>query len=133
MGEHVKYKKVIFIDDDKDLVGLYNAKLRQKQLADYFTFFDNASEGIDFLKVTKKSDLPDYILLDLYMPKMNGFDFLEHVEKVKKLKNSVEIFVCTSSKREEDRKRAMKYPFVSAYIEKPLESDFLEYLIKDRI
>ncbi len=133
MGAYKKYKKVVFIDDDKDLVDLYDANLRRKKLSDYFTYFDNASDGIDFLKDTKRDDLPDYILLDLYMPEMNGFDFLDSIRKVNKIKKSVEIFICTSSKREEDRKRAMKYPFVSAYIEKPLESDFLEFLIKDQI
>lgn len=133
MGVYGKYKKVVFIDDDKDLVDLYDASLRRKKLSDYFTYFDNASDGIDFLKETKKDDLPDYILLDLYMPEMSGFDFLDCIEKVNKIKKSVQIFICTSSKREEDRKRAMKYPFVSAYIEKPLQSDFLEFLIKDQV
>lgn len=132
MGKYEKYKSVVFIDDDKDLVDLYNVKLKRKQLSNYFTYFDNACDGIQFLKNTKKIDLPDYILLDLYMPEMDGFDFLEHIEQVKKLKNSLEIYVCTSSKRDEDRKRVMKYPFVSAYMEKPLEPDFVEFLIKDQ-
>lgn len=128
-----KYKKVVFIDDDQDLADLYSTKLKRKRLADHFTAFNRAQEGIEFLKKLKKSKQPDYILLDLYMPQMDGFDVLEHIEKVKKIKNSVEVFVCTSSKKEVDRKRAMKYPFVSAYMEKPLESEFLELLIKDQI
>ncbi len=128
-----KYKKVVFIDDDRDLVELYNKDLQKKHLSDYLICFDNASEGISFLKEAKKNELPDYILLDLYMPEMDGFEFLENVDKIKKIKDSVEIYVCTVSKKEEDRKKVMKFPFVSAFMEKPLESDFLEFLIKEEI
>lgn len=128
-----KYKKVVFIDDDKGLADLYHKSLRKKQLSEQLTFFDNAKDGIHYLKDAKADEMPDYILLDLYMPEMSGFEFLEKVEKLKNIKNSVEVYVCSSSKREVDRKRVMKFPFVSAYMEKPLESAFLEYLITDQI
>ncbi len=128
-----KYKKVVFIDDDSDLIELYNKDLQKKHLSDYLIYFDNAKEGISFLSEAKKNELPDYILLDLYMPEMDGFEFLAKVDKISKIKDSVEIYVCSSSKREEDRKRVMKFPFVSAFMEKPLESDFLEFLIKQEI
>lgn len=133
MTEVEKYKRVVFIDDDKYLNEIYHRILKKKQLSDYLIYFDNASESIHFLKDAKRNELPDYILLDLYMPEMDGFEFLEKVEKMKKVKESVEIYVCTSSKKEEDRKRVMKFPFVSAFIEKPLQSDFIEFLIKQEI
>ena len=126
-----EYKKITFIDDDKGLADLYKSNLKSKNLSDYFLFFDNAKDGIDYLKGAKKNELPDYLLVDLYMPGMDGFEFLKQVEKINKVKDSVEIYICTSSQSEEDRKAVMKYPFVSAFIEKPIDTNFLEFLITD--
>ncbi len=125
------YKKVVFIDDDKELVSIYNSILKRKNLSEFLICFDNAKDGINYLKETNKDELPDYILLDLYMPDMDGFEFLRNFEKMKKVNNGIEIYVCTSSKKKDDRKQVMKYSFVNAYLEKPLSSDFLEFLIKD--
>jgi response regulator RpfG family c-di-GMP phosphodiesterase len=131
MLESKKYKKVIFIDDDSDFVKYYQRNLSRKHLSDYLIYFDNAMECINYLKDVTPNHMPDYILLDLYMPEMNGFEFLEKIEKLNKIKDTVEIFVCTASKKDEDRKRVMKFPFVSAFMEKPLENGFLELLIKE--
>ena len=132
MGVGTDYKKIIFIDDDTELVSIYNSILERKNLSDYLVHFENARDGLEYLKEIKnKDDLPDYILLDLYMPEMDGFKFLKYFEKISRLKDSIEIYVCTSSRKKDDRNKVMKYPFVSAYLEKPLPSDFLELLICD--
>ncbi len=132
MSVGTDYKTIIFIDDDTELVNIYNSTLEQKNLSDYLVHFENAKDGLEYLKrIQNKNELPDYILLDLYMPGMDGFRFLEDFERNRDLKDSVEIYVCTSSRKKDDRNRVMKYPFVSAYLEKPLPSDFLEMLIRD--
>lgn len=134
MGKNKKYKKIIFIDDDTNLLRIYNAILKRKNLSDYLIHFENGRQGIKYLDgITNKEDLPDYILLDLYMPVMDGFKFLQHMNKSDKLKDSIEVFVCSSSQKQDDRNKVMKYPFVSAYLEKPLSSDFIELLIVDSI
>ena len=127
------YKKVVFIDDDKEMVKIYDAILRRKELSSYLIHCKDGAEGIAYLKKLPKRELPDYILLDLYMPNMNGFEFLKAFNSLKQLKNSIEVFVCTSSRSKEDRDKVMKYDFVNAYLEKPLSSEFLELLIKDDI
>ncbi|MCG6188355.1 response regulator [Maribellus maritimus] len=132
MSISTDYKKIIFIDDDTELVSIYNSILERKNLSDYLLHFENAKDGLEYLKgIKNKEKLPDYILLDLYMPEMDGFKFLEYFERISKLKDSIEIYVCTSSRKKDDRNRVMKYPFVSAYLEKPLPSDFIELLIRD--
>ncbi|QGY42303.1 response regulator [Maribellus comscasis] len=132
MSLSTDYKKIIFIDDDTELVSIYNSILERKNLSDYLLHFENAKDGLKYLKgIKNKEKLPDYILLDLYMPEMDGFKFLEYFERISKLKDSIEIYVCTSSRKKDDRNRVMKYPFVSAYLEKPLPSDFIELLIRD--
>ena len=134
MGMNTEYKKIIFIDDDTEMMRIYNSILEQKKLSDYLIHFENAQQGIEYLKrINNKEDLPDYILLDLYMPVMDGFKFLQYFNELKKLKESIEVFVCTSSQKQDDRNKVMKYPFVSAYLEKPLSTDFLELLINETV
>ena len=134
MGMNTEYKKIIFIDDDTEMMRIYNSILEQKKLSDYLIHFENAQQGIEYLKrINNKEDLPDYILLDLYMPVMDGFKFLQYFDELKKLKESIEVFVCTSSQKQDDRNKVMKYPFVSAYLEKPLSTDFLELLINETV
>ena len=103
--------------------------LESQDLSEYLIFFDDAKEGVNYLKKSTIEEQPDYILLDLYMPGMDGFEFLEKISKIKRINDSMEIYVCTSSKSEEDRKRVMKFPFVSAFVEKPLPDNFIEFLI----
>jgi hypothetical protein len=47
------------------------------------------------------------------------------------MRKPIEVFVCTSIVNKDDRNKVMKFPFVSAFLEKPLPSDFLELLITD--
>lgn len=131
MRKMEKQKKIVFIDDDEQLVGQYMETLRKKSLDGQLLHFKNGAEGIRFLKEIKRDSMPDYILLDLYMPEMDGFEFLEKFDKLKNIHDEVEIYVCTSSKNKEDRDEVMNYPFVNAFLEKPLSGDFLEMLLKD--
>ena len=124
-----KQKQIVFIDDDEQLVARYKQTLKKKSLGNRFLHFLNGAEGIRFLKNTKKESLPDYILLDLYMPEMDGFEFLEKFDKLKSIRDKIEIYVCSSSKNKEDRDEVMHYPFVSAFLEKPLSDEFLEMLL----
>jgi CheY-like chemotaxis protein len=70
-----------------------------------------ASDGVDALEILrgqaprKKLEKPFIILLDLNMPRMDGFEFLRVLRSDKELKNSV-VFVLTTSKLDEDRMRA---------------------------
>lgn len=125
------YKTVVFIDDDREMVDIYSSILERKELSNYLIHIEDGKRGVEYLSKLKKKDLPDYILLDLYMPEMDGFKFLEEFRKLKKIKKEIEVFVCTISRRKEDRDKVMKYDFVSAFLEKPLSSEFLELLIKD--
>lgn len=126
-------KKIVFIDDDKEFVNFYSSVLERKGLSNYLIPFTNAKEGFNYLIKAKKDELPEYILLDLYMAEMDGFAFLENFEKLEKVKNKVEVFVCTCSEKKEDKDRVMKYPFVFAYLQKPIPSEFLEYLISEKV
>ncbi len=129
MGFIKKYKKVFFIENNKVLCDFYHSGLETKNLSEYFKHYDNFTDVIIFLKTAKKKDFPAYIIFDLNLPDMNGFEFLKQISKINKAKNSVEFYVCSASENGDDRKKAMIFPFVSAYFQKPLTEKYIEFLI----
>ena len=80
-----------------------------------------ATNGREALEILETSDRhPDVIFLDLNMPLMNGFEFLEEVTSNRKLQSKV--VVVSSSYREDDIKRSTSYPIVYDYIAKPINT-----------
>ncbi len=83
----------------------------------------NGLEALDLLKSTT----PAAIILDINMPVMNGFEFLEHYTREFDTHAPV-VAMLTSSHHAADRERAMRYDFVKSYFEKPLTPDNLRIL-----
>jgi CheY-like chemotaxis protein len=118
---------VLLIDDD-DLNNLISTKYIKKYFANSnITSCLNGKIAIDLI-TEKKANQPgfiyDYILLDLNMPVMNGWQFLDNYAYLKMdTKEKCNVFLLTSSVHAEDLQRASAYPFVKDYILKPLFSD----------
>lgn len=128
------YKKIMYVDDDLQLVNNYKSILKSEKLSEFLIHFKNAKESIQYLKSIKnEEDAPDYILLDFYTPDMEGIEFLTYFEKLVKIKENVEIYVSTTSHKKIDRDVVMNFPFVSAFIEKPVSSDFMVLLIRGHV
>ena len=78
-----------------------------------------AANGQEALELLKTSDThPDFIFLDLNMPIMDGFEFLEEITTKHHINSKV--VVVSSSYREDDIKRSTSYPIVCDYIAKPI-------------
>lgn len=97
--------------------------------------YDNPYEAFLYLKNIKDSGegIPDVIFLDLNMPEMNGFQFLDLFTKLPKnvLKQS-KVVIITSSDAPEDMERSADYPQVIKYFLKPLKEMDLTELIEER-
>ncbi|WP_431733794.1 response regulator [Chondrinema litorale] len=88
----------------------------------------NGMQGIKLLKdrINRGINLPAFIILDLVMPLMNGFDFLEIYERDFFKNNFSNIIVLTSSIHELDKRKALNYKCVKTYMVKPFSiKDFL--------
>lgn len=81
--------------------------------------FDGA-EALDLLR----AETPDAIILDINMPVMNGFEFLDRYAEEFEVHAPV-VAMLTSSHLGKDRERAMQYSFVKSYFEKPLTAEHL--------
>jgi CheY-like chemotaxis protein len=89
--------------------------------------FTDAQEGLDYISGVYTDNTAarnTVLLLDLYMPAMDGWEFLEAFEHLPTtVKNQIKILILTSSISDNDKKKAEKYDCVSGYLIKPFTSD----------
>ncbi|KAA5538850.1 response regulator [Adhaeribacter rhizoryzae] len=119
--------KIILLVDDDD-TSRFLAKRVFKRVAvevDILT----ASHGLEALDIVKevcqREQCPELILLDINMPIMDGFEFLEQLQKSADLScAAIKIVLLSSSTHQLDLARARKYPVVD-FIEKPLTPEKL--------
>lgn len=123
---------MFFIVDDDDSFRFLTTKAIELTNPGTAIFdFENAK-----LALSKINDLnneakllPDYIFLDLNMPIMDGWGFLDEIAVFyNSLNKPISIYVVSSSLYSADKQKASTYPFVSGYIEKPISFDFLTQL-----
>jgi CheY-like chemotaxis protein len=111
----MKLKEVLLIDL------LYTRiVLQSNQVAEQVRSFELAQEALAFLQQPEAQGV-EAVLLDINMPEMNGFEFLEAYEPLY-LRRQVQavVVMLTSSPHPADRARAMAYTCVKHYIVKPL-------------
>ncbi len=120
------------IDDDFFLLELHQMLVQMAGLEDYFLTANGAKDALDVLSdINKKNqEPPKYILLDLNMPIMDGFDFMKYYQDHYANKDfPTKIIIVTSSTRVSDYNKAMSFPFVLDYKTKPLPEKYIESLI----
>ncbi len=120
------YKRlnVLLIEDDAIEVMKLNRTISKLQLNHTITEANNGSDALKVLNETE--ELPDIILLDLNMPKINGIEFLSIIKRSEKLKHIPTVILTTSSHKK-DLLECYKIG-VSGYVLKPLKYD--DYVLK---
>jgi CheY-like chemotaxis protein len=123
----MELKKILLVEDDVAFNFLNRKVLKENQV---LCQVDEALNGKAALKYLANTDTcPDVILLDINMPVMDGFEFLEEFEKQRKCLNTSNIFILTSSNREEDREQSLKNKLVKGYFDKPLNKLHIEQIL----
>lgn len=118
-----KIQKACIVDDDP--IVIFGMKLMIKQLDSALEtlVWNNGKQALDGLMELSKNGLPlpEVIFLDLTMPIMDGWDFLEALrEKDLPGKEGIKIYVLSSSINPTDKERALSHKEVSDFISKPL-------------
>lgn len=124
-----KSSYVVLIEDDQAM-NYYHQRLFVKQnFADEVLSYHSAKEALDGIKYLQKATLL-YIFLDLNMPQMNGWQFIEELEKIKFDSNTqIKLFVLSSSVNPIDMLKAKENPVVIDHLTKPLSIETINKII----
>lgn len=93
-------KKILVIEDDKFLIKAYNIKFAKVGF-DVVTTMDGVS-GLELAK----SEMPKLILLDLMLPKIDGFEFLKRMSQDEKIKN-IPVIILSNLGQQSDKDKAL--------------------------
>ncbi len=120
-----KYKHVLIIDDDPLTLFVTQRLMKNSDFTEQVTTFTSCSDALLYLEnnlmANSSEAIPQIILLDLNMPGLNGWDFMDSFTQMASentMMPAINIFSATVEKEDEDR--AMGYPFVKNFLIKPL-------------
>ncbi len=116
-------KKVLLIDDDKVSNFLSSLIIKKTLIAEVVKECLDGQEGLDYLKsLSDSSEIPDILFLDLNMPVLDGWQFLNEFSSLDK-RVQMPIYILTSSNYEGDLIKSKEFDAVKGYIVKPLSKD----------
>lgn len=130
-----RISNIIVIDDDRISNLICEKVLRNNDFAEEIKSFTSAEQGLAYLDdVVSKGgeDFPDAVFLDINMPEMDGWDFLEVYKKYdESLVSNCKLFMLSSSIDKEDIGKAKTYNQVLDYIIKPISTQVISKLTDD--
>lgn len=126
--------KVVFIIDD-DEIFIYGAERQISRIDDKFIVktYHNGLEALNELKklnVENHKAWPKIIFVDLNMPVMDGWEFLDNLKEIE-TPELTKVYIVTSSIDGEDKKRASSYA-IANYIIKPINRTEMEEVLRQQ-
>ncbi|AMR29045.1 hypothetical protein A0257_19370 [Hymenobacter psoromatis] len=126
---------IVLIEDNETTSFLNNRLLSRLGVARQVSSFSKADEATQFLWGSDSAaaqDAPDLIFVDLKMPGMSGFDFLERYSQLPaEVQERTVVAVLTTSMHSADTARVAQYPNVE-YLTKPLTEEKMQRLLAKR-
>lgn len=111
---------VLIVDDDAGVLFLHELMVRESGFSESISTFNRARKALEFLE-KKRVEIEDcLIFLDINMPEMDGWKFLELLDHSNQF-DRVYVVMVTSSVNRSDREKAQSFSRVIGYVEKPLD------------
>lgn len=127
------FSKAVIVEDNQMDAYVLKWHIDKHELAETVLLFSNGHEALNYFKLLIENPLtfPEIIFLDLNMPRLNGFEFLDQFmsldsEQLRKIK----IFIITSSNDAADRSKAAQYTFLAGYVVKPVDAEAFEKVME---
>ncbi|HAV53914.1 response regulator [Aequorivita vladivostokensis] len=128
-----KLKNVLLIDDSESDNFYHARKIKKMGITDNIHICYSGEEALDYLKSELEGihPQPTLIFLDINMPGMNGWEFLEEYEQLEvSQKGEVVLTMLSNSIDERDRERAQQYKSVHGFYSKPLNEEYLANILQ---
>lgn len=119
---NIKPIKILLIEDNPGDIELIRAGFEEARIANEFQVISDGEQGLNFIKEGK--NLPDVILLDINLPKIDGFEILDAIRDGE-LTNSIPVIMLTSSEADQDIVRSYRH-HANSDVTKPV--DFHKFL-----
>lgn len=129
------FKRVMVIDDNPIDLYITDRVIRKCDFSSQVLQFSSAQEALQYLTEHKNTPelLPEIIFVDIYMPQMSGFEFMEEYDLFSdSLKSHCSCYIISSSLDHKDILRAGADINVVAFQEKPVNNAFLEQIASAR-
>ena len=126
-------EKTIWVVDDDPIYQTIMKKIILK--SGHFSSilsFTNGKKAIKALKscIENQTDFPDIILLDIEMPVLDGWEFMEEIKLLNSQTiNKIKIYISSSSIALEDKERAKNNPIILGYLCKPISLDDIKKIV----
>jgi CheY-like chemotaxis protein len=117
-------KHVLLIDDDAVSVLILKKMLSNAGFLENPIVFYNGSVALDFLSKNYVTTDIYYVFLDINMPVMNGWEFLENIQDNIKSENFL-VYSLTSSTSEQEKSKSKTYKHIKRFISKPITKEIL--------
>ncbi|MEJ7822323.1 MAG: response regulator [Chitinophagaceae bacterium] len=130
-----KISLVSIIDDDAIFQFTAKKLLKSTDLVDQILQFSDGEKAIDYFKVNKSipENIPDLVFLDINMPYLDGWQFLDELKTISFAKELITIYICTSSNSLFDQQRFTEYPNLKGYLIKPIDKNKITEVVKKEL
>ena len=131
-----KLNCVLLIDDDEPTNFLNNMFIEETNCSRHIVIKESGQAALEYLSDNEHSEdsnepFPELIFIDINMPSMDGWEFLEKYKKLKKANSDkIIIIMLTTSLNPDDALRAYQVPEVSGFENKPLTTEKVVGIIK---
>lgn len=126
---------VCIIDDDlvSQFATIYS--IEQVSLSSRIVTCDSAKQALELFsnRINAKEALPDILFLDLVMPKMDGWEFLEKLKQMDGEWQKIDIYVLSSFVNSKDREKVKHHPMIQGYFDKPLSKGVIEKIFTPKL
>jgi CheY-like chemotaxis protein len=129
-----KLHTILLIDDDQATNFIHKFVIEKVQCTENVICMQSGQEALDYLtsKINDDYPQPDIIFLDINMPGMNGWEFIEKYKKIdKKQKGKKIVVMLTTSSDPLDKEKAKAIDQINKFISKPLTAEAIRTIIKE--